>query len=78
MEEGADLKLGIRKDVAISNDWVIFDDFELFYLGKAIPNNINSIDAKSEKQVIYNLAGQRLTAPQKGINIINGKKVLIK
>ena len=27
---------------------------------------------------VYNLGGQRLTAPQKGINIINGKKVIIK
>lgn len=27
---------------------------------------------------IYNLSGQRLSKPQKGINIINGKKVLIK
>jgi len=25
---------------------------------------------------IYNLSGQRLSKPQKGINIINGKKVL--
>ena len=30
------------------------------------------------QQSIYNLAGQRLSKPQKGINIINGKKVLIK
>lgn len=28
--------------------------------------------------VIYNLRGQRLSAPVKGINIINGKKVLVK
>jgi len=27
---------------------------------------------------IYNLRGQRLAAPQKGINIINGKKVVVK
>ena len=27
---------------------------------------------------IFNLNGQRLDAPQKGINIINGKKVVIK
>ena len=27
---------------------------------------------------IYNLRGQRLTAPQKGINIIGGKKVIVK
>ena len=26
----------------------------------------------------YNLAGQRLAHPQKGINIVNGKKVIIK
>jgi len=28
--------------------------------------------------VMYNLSGQRLSKPQKGINIINGKKVAIK
>lgn len=27
---------------------------------------------------IYNLAGQRLSKPQKGINIIDGKKVVVK
>jgi len=27
---------------------------------------------------VYNLNGQRLSAPQKGINIINGKKVMVK
>ena len=27
---------------------------------------------------VYNLNGQRLSAPQKGINIVNGKKVIIK
>ncbi len=27
-------------------------------------------------EVIYNLAGQRLSKQQKGINIVNGKKVL--
>lgn len=32
---------------------------------------------KAESQ-IFNLAGQRITTPQKGINIINGKKVLIR
>ena len=28
--------------------------------------------------VIYNVSGQRLSAPRKGINIINGKKVLVR
>lgn len=34
--------------------------------------------AENEKPVIYNLAGQRLSKAQKGVNIINGKKVLVK
>ena len=36
-----------------------------------------SADSKPCVQVIYNLAGQHLTAPQKGINIINGQKVVV-
>ena len=35
-------------------------------------------EMKSDKTLIFNLAGQRLTAPRKGLNIINGKKVMMK
>jgi hypothetical protein len=35
-------------------------------------------DIKAEKAVIFNIAGQRLDSPQKGLNIINGRKVVIK
>jgi hypothetical protein len=38
---------------------------------KAIDNGQLTID-----NCWYNLSGQRLSKPQKGINIINGKKVL--
>ena len=40
---------------------------------------INSIDkgqSAIDKMQIYNVAGQRLSKPVKGINIINGKKVI--
>lgn len=37
---------------------------------------ISGINAADENAVIYNVAGQRLSKAQKGINIINGKKVL--
>ena len=30
------------------------------------------------QQKVYNLNGQHITAPQKGLNIIDGKKVVIK
>ena len=44
------------------------------------PAGISTItaDLKAGKAVIYNLAGQRLSTPQKGLNIINGRKVVIK
>ena len=38
---------------------------------------IQTVSAE-EAQTIFNLAGQRLPKAQKGINIINGKKVLVK
>jgi len=37
---------------------------------------IDAINASTESGIIYNLAGQRLQKVQKGINIVNGKKVL--
>ena len=35
-------------------------------------------DVNNGKAVIFNLAGQRLSVPQKGLNIINGRKVMVK
>ena len=35
LSEAGNVELGIRKDAAIANDWVIMDDFELYYLGLA-------------------------------------------
>ena len=44
-----------------------------------LPTAINAVEAaENEKAEIYNLAGQRLNKAQKGVNIINGKKVLVK
>lgn len=48
---------------------VLFDD----------TNSINEIlNSKSSNGQWYNLAGQRLSKPAKGINIINGRKVIVK
>ena len=43
------------------------------------PTAINAIEtAENENTEIYNLAGQRLSKAQRGINIVNGKKVMYK
>ena len=45
----------------------------------AVANSIDGIEAGAEgSQPVYNLAGQRLQKPQKGLNIIGGKKIIVK
>ena len=36
------------------------------------------VDALPENRVIYNIAGQRVDKLQRGVNIVNGKKVIVK
>ncbi len=43
-----------------------------------IDNVTTDCDAPSEEPVIYNLSGQRIHSLQKGINIVNGKKIYVK
>lgn len=39
---------------------------------------IGQVEAESRQQVIYSIDGHRLQQAEKGVNIINGKKVLVK
>lgn len=61
----------------------MFDLIWLFliksHLCKPVEDVITGVSSLVEEEVaIYNLAGQRLSKMQKGINIINGKKIIIK
>ena len=49
-----------------------------FYFAGDEATGIAEVENAVENRVIYNLAGQRLQKMQKGINIMNGKKVLVK
>ena len=43
------------------------------------PTGINlNADLNASDEAIYNLAGQRLSRKQKGVNIIGGRKIAIK
>lgn len=43
------------------------------------PDGINDLNANfNDDESIYNVAGQRLGKMQKGINIVNGKKIIVK
>ena len=76
IEEGGDIQFGLKKIAAESGDWLIYDDFKLLYLG-ATSTGISSVETEGDK-TIYNVAGQRMNTLQKGINIVGGKKVLVK
>ena len=47
-------------------------------LAKIVAAGIQNVNANNEKQTIFNLNGQKLNKVQKGLNIINGKKVIRK
>lgn len=61
--------------------WIVADNFTLRYLGTKAPVAIETIGqdaATLANKTIYNLNGQRLGRLQKGINIVDGKKVFVR
>lgn len=52
-------------------------DVKVFFLNEDKETGINDLNnLKNADNLIYNLAGQRINKMQRGINIVNGKKVL--
>ena len=64
------LKLDADISASVKGYVIMFDDDETVI--RSIDNGQQTID----NSTIYNLAGQRLSKMQKGINIVNGKKIL--
>lgn len=86
LSEAGNVELGIRKDATIGNDWIIMDDFELYYLGKEAPVAIDAVAdnaAQGAAVEYYSVSGAKQNGLQQGINIVkyqNGevKKVFVK
>ena len=83
ISRGESIEVGIRKTKAIGGDWVIMDDFELFYLsGEKYKDDVVAIEdiapAADEDAPIYNVAGQIVDKSYKGIVIKNGVKFINK
>ena len=60
---------------------VLASDVKVFtFVFEEDPDGIESLTPtlSKGKDIIYNVAGQRLSKMQKGINIVNGKKVMVK
>ena len=84
--------LGIKLNIFIQNGKIVYkapaeDYIELNWVDKLITTKIENVYAKQsqddavlEKEVVnfYNLQGQRITTLQKGLNILDGKKIYLK
>lgn len=79
-EGQGEIKIGVRKDVAVATDWAPIDNFQLLYFGTEAPDAVQSIAASRTigNAAIYNLAGQRVSKATKGVFIIGGRKVVVK
>lgn len=71
LSEAGDLTFGIKKEKTIANDWTIFDNFKLLYLGQEAPTAIeNANSTVASPSAIYSISGVRSNTYSKGINII--------
>ena len=70
-----DVTIGSCRAYFTVNDGSEVKDFVLSFGGDD-PTGIKTTDNGLQTTDIYNLAGQRLNKMQKGINIVNGKKIL--
>ena len=76
---------GEEKDVDVA-EICFWDDFlsyeQIIALGGVgTPTGIDKVQAQKSGKLqegIYNLKGQRLSSPQRGLNIIDGKLILVK
>lgn len=61
------VRLGVKKDVMISTDWAIFDNFTLKYTGSDKPDAIESVEAAAAADVVssayYTIGGVRVAQP---------------
>lgn len=67
----SDFRIGLIKNVTVTNDWTIVKNFKLYYLG-VDPTGISEIvtDANAVATKIYNASGMQIGKLQKGINVI--------
>ncbi|MBP3789058.1 MAG: Ig-like domain-containing protein [Prevotella sp.] len=88
---GAVIKIGLKADatfstgdISLENILLVSPDLKenkpadvVVSVGTSTPTDIREVRAEKE-QSVYSLSGQRWNAPKKGINIINGRKVVIR
>ena len=84
---GADGILKVNFNIAADNNisWLSFKDVKYSKQQGMTPiiitqdaTAINEVEATAAAKTVYNMAGQQMKGLQKGLNIVGGKKVLVK
>ena len=78
------VRIGVRKADGEykPGDWLVCDNWRLTYYGNEA--NADAISSATEATAttgdgyIYNLSGQKLQKALKGVNIVNGRKYVVK
>lgn len=75
----SDGKLVFKFKVAADNNisWLAFKNVK-HDASTQVSTGISEVNFNTNGKAIYNMAGQRVNAPVKGINIVNGKKFVVK
>ncbi len=73
--EGQTLRIGMKKAEYISNDWVVMDNWKLFYHGtNSTADGIEEVAVPSQAAVVktevYSISGAQMNGLQKGLNIV--------
>jgi hypothetical protein len=84
---GADGILKVNFNIAADNNisWLSYKNVKYVKAGGMVPiivtqeaTAINEVEATAAAKTVYNMAGQQMKGLQKGLNIVGGKKVLVK
>ena len=78
-----------QDQIAIDDEVILYGQLQLYngegemtngylYARNGETSSIHLIQMAEQADKIYNTAGQKLSAPQKGLNIIDGRKVMVK
>jgi len=80
--EGDDAgKIYVGVTTGVANQWVIWDNFRLTYYGTDTTTGISEVSTANQQrgaEGIFNLQGQKVKKAQKGLYIVDGKKVVLK
>ena len=72
LPEPGSITFGVKEGENIGGDWLVLNQFKLFYLGTQAPTAINSVASSSNSNgtKIYSVSGAQRASLQKGLNIV--------